>query len=185
MRTCPLLPRFPVSAFSIRNVARVSEHDWHLKSDRTVEGQIHWNSAFSFRALHRYPTRRSSFPSCLLQCTGRLIRHRLRSGSIGLNPTCCNSLPAILRFSLRHQRSGEERACPAELVRMVISNRVENGGLCVGGWMYRDGKREGTCERKSARSQVKVVYPSPQGNAVLVKLSRQAEPTLWSILVRS
>src|SRR5580698_9101677 len=42
------------------------------------------------------------------------------------------------------------------------------GGLCAGGWMYRDRKREGTCERKSARSQVKVVYPSPQGNAVLV-----------------
>src|SRR5208282_2912801 len=126
-------PTLSCLSFLERNVARVSEHDWHLKSDRTVEGQIHWNSASSFQALHRHPTRRSSFPPCLLQCTGRRIRHRHRSGSIGLNPTCCNSLPAILRFSLRHQRSGEERACPAELVRMVISNRVVNGGLCVGG----------------------------------------------------
>lgn len=51
--------------------------------------------------------------------------------------------------------------------------------------MYRDRIREGTCGRKSARSQGSVRYPSRNGHAVLVTLSRRAEPTLRSISRRS
>jgi len=39
-----------------------------------------------------------------------------------------------LTWVQRHQQSGQEKACRAELVNQATSRKVANGGLYVGGW---------------------------------------------------
>lgn len=116
---------------------------------------------------------------CRLGSMGKPARKdaQPRFQSVARNPICCNFCLPILRSLTRHQRSGEESQCPAELVKKVILKGAENGGLFVGGRMYRVDISGATCEQGFVRFLEPENSRHRNANGVPVRSLRKAALT--------